>query len=387
MGISNMNSLYPAGSGYTSPRGYLRYWQVGEHRELYDQLVMFMDKVLGTSQVPFINEAVGEAQRVYKNPATFEGYVHLADFLSQCDQLMDLCWQGYAYSPDFELFFNRFPKHALGHIRRSGMSLTLNALSRDAILYNGLVADLRSHASHPAFVKRMDDWTRNLHTQATSMRQRIEGLHQQYKRLVPLRLDFYYSEGVAFEVDAMQRVGWGAHSRETGCSIMAHSYHPGAFESRARIDTALAMQHRERFFQNQQGADRELFEHLAGYVCKLETGGKHRANHFHLLFLFDGERIPVTRLDSLVYRATDRWKRVTGDVGLVFDSRDRADVEMLRAQGRWGLDPVNQGSDREFERLAQNVLGYFTKDKGQMPRVKPTPKAHTLTMSIRGCGN
>jgi hypothetical protein len=123
---------------------------------------------------------------------------------------------------------------------------------------------------------------------------------------------------------------------------------------------------------------------MAGYVCKLETGGKHRANHFHLLFLFDGERIPVTRLDSLVFRATDRWRRVTGGVGLVFDSRNRSDVEMLRAQGRWALDPIDREKDWQFARLAQNVLGYFVKDKGQAPRVKPSPRAHMLTMSTGG---
>jgi hypothetical protein len=262
------------------------------------------------------------------------------------------------------------------------MSLTQAALSRDAVLYNELIKDLRSHASHPVFRKKIDDWHKNLPEQAESICQNMGRLRGRRKRLLPLRLDFFYSESVAFEVDAMQRPGWGAHSRETERSIMAHSYHPGVFESRARIDTALAMKHRERFFQNQQGADRELFEHMDGYVCKLETGGKHRANHFHLLFLFDGEHVPISRLDSLVYRATDRWRKVTGGVGLVFDSRNRADVEMLRAQGRWGLDPIDQKSDWQFERLVQNVLSYFTKDKGQMPRVKPAPKAHTLTMSI-----
>lgn len=77
---------------------------------------------------------------------------------------------------------------------------------------------------------------------------------------------------------------------------------------RARIDTLTATADRDRFFENRRGADRALFER---YTCKLEPSGRHRANHFHCVFLVDARGL--TQAD--VYGALYRWRRVTRGPG------------------------------------------------------------------------
>lgn len=120
---------------------------------------------------------------------------------------------------------------------------------------------------------------------------------------------------------------------------------------------------------------------MVAYIAKMENGGQHRANHFHVLFLFDAEKMKVSDLDRLRNLAADRWRYVTGGPGLSFDCRDRGDVGILRRLGKWALDPLDCSDERQFNKLVEYVVGYFAKDEDQMVRVKPTRRAHTLTMS------
>lgn len=87
----------------------------------------------------------------------------------------------------------------------------------------------------------------------------------------------------------------------------------------------------------------------------------------------------VSEFDSRVYLANDRWRKVTDDCGFVFDCRERGDEQWLRAQGRWALDPLVRGDSAQYARLERYLADYFAKDEGQLLRVKPTAKAHTLT--------
>ncbi len=178
----------------------------------------------------------------------------------------------------------------------------------------------------------------------------------------------------------MPRSCWGAYSKTLHADDRFDASCWGEYEVRARIDSARAMQDRARFFENRKGADRELFDAMVAYVCKVEVGGRHRANHFHVLFLFDAEHVRQYQLDHMLRLVTDRWQRVTGGLGLVFDCRGRSDEALLRSQGRWALDPVDPFNDGQWARLGQYVETYFAKDDGQILRVKPTPKANTLTM-------
>ena len=264
-----------------------------------------------------------------------------------------------------------------------GMS-SANIEAAHARLYNGFIDDLRREAVVRNVRKTLWEWKANLGDQAESLGEYVWQAQCRYKCLNPVRVDLYYNESVAVDADAMPRLSWRWSSLGGWSTAPAvASCVDGRIEARARIDPALAMQHRARFFGNQQGADRDLFDAMAGSICKMEMGGRHCANHFHVLFLFDAEYVGVAGLDRLVNIARSRWWSVTGGLGQLFDCRDRSDVDRLRAQGRWGLDPLNRGNVEQFMRLQQNVLGYFAEDKGQILRAKPTAKARTLTMGQR----
>ncbi|KVK94131.1 hypothetical protein WS93_27920 [Burkholderia cepacia] len=140
------------------------------------------------------------------------------------------------------------------------------------------------------------------------------------------------------------------------------------------------MADRERFFENQNGADRELFEHMVGYVWKMERGGRHGAHHFHALFLFDGAQVKSRGLNRLVTLIAERWGRMTGDLGLLFNCNHDAYRDQWVARDRWALGQLRKGDVPQLERLV-NYLEYFTKDeKDQTIRAKPTQRANTLTM-------
>ncbi|ONC71916.1 hypothetical protein AQ922_14970 [Burkholderia pseudomallei] len=139
------------------------------------------------------------------------------------------------------------------------------------------------------------------------------------------------------------------------------------------------MQDRDLFFGNRRGADRPLFDPMVGHICKMEQGGRHRANHFHCIFFFDAQQVRQDQLYALKYAIADRWRRITRGQGLMFDCYERADQAKLRAQGCWAIDAIDCADPIQVARLADYVASYLAKDDGQMIRVKPTPKAWTLT--------
>ncbi|SAK51054.1 hypothetical protein AWB82_01485 [Caballeronia glebae] len=331
-----------------------RHWEPGEYRQLAHELTSFMEWLLSNEQSP---------------PNT--------SFVRRCDQWMDLYWPGYAYSPDWQLFFDCFARHPLGEIRLTAVSAAPMAMQRDEYLFSDFANQLRTAAVLSNLRKRLWERHDNLRVQAESISTSLQTLRAADKRLLPLRLDLFYGESSAFAEDAMPRHAWGAFSKQQAAT--PHAYHP-VWEVRARVDIAQAIHDRERFFGNRMGQDADLFDGLVDYICKTETGGEHHANHHHCLLFFDADRVNASASDRKVYLVQDRWSRVTGGCGVVFDCRNRGDVEKLRAEGRWALDPLEPGDEVQYARLERYVVGYFAKDDGQMLRVKPTAKARALTM-------
>jgi hypothetical protein len=141
----------------------------------------------------------------------------------------------------------------------------------------------------------------------------------------------------------------------------------------------LVLQFREAFFDNQNGVDRELFEHLIGYISKVEQGAAHGAYHVHVLLLFDAKRVTLKTFHRIRWLAADRWRRLTNGLGNVFDCHDADYAAQLRSKDRWSLDPVLGSDPTQFERLRSYIIRYFAKDDGQMARVKPFAKSKMLT--------
>ncbi|AVA37193.1 hypothetical protein [Cupriavidus metallidurans] len=315
---------YPLASGVLQanplPAGFIRYWEVGEHRELMQQLESFLDSVLETDQVPFhIRHQYGREQAV-RNPIGVSGYRSLSGFLPLCGRWMDLYWPGYTYSADLQLFFDCFLQHPFARVFGYGAQAGAFDQATAANLYNNFVASLRTEAVRRGVRKTLADARANVRDQASSIGRYLGGLTSQHRSLVPVRVDFYYQQDAFDGSDAMLRGGWAVTNE--GIWMPVPSCLPmnlGRPETRGRIDTAVAMAHRDSFFSNRRGADKHLFERMLGHVCKLEQGGRSGANHFHCVFLIDARGLNEGGISMLKYGLSDRWRRVTRGQGLMFD--------------------------------------------------------------------
>lgn len=364
----------------TSAHGVTRYWEVGEHHELMRELQSFLDTVLETNQIPFdIRNQYGREHAV-RNPVGVAGYRSLSGFLSSCGQWLDLYWPGYFYSADMQLFFDCFMHHPFARAFGYGGSVgnVDNALA--ANLYNDFIACLRTEAVRRGVRKTLADARGNLRDQADSVGRYLGDLVNQHKSLVPVRVDFYYQQDAFDASDAMLRGGC-AMTKEGVWMPVASSLpmNAGRPETRARIDTAAAMAHRDSFFGNRRGADSHLFDRMVGHVCKLEQGGRSGANHFHCVFLIDSKGLTVAEVNALKYGLGHRWQRVTNGMGMMFDCHDEDYRRSIESHAPWAIDPVDCANPVQVARFIDYIVVYFTKDDGQMVRVKPTPRAQMLT--------
>ncbi|CAJ0893259.1 hypothetical protein R77564_03697 [Ralstonia sp. LMG 32965] len=352
-----------------------RCWELGEYSLLYQQLVDFMTSVLDGDQLPFEIRSDRGRKIAVRNVAP-RGLKNLTSYFDQCRTLMDLYWPDYAYTADFQLFFDCYREHLFGQwgLGRNPNALYANDLL-EAEMFNDFVAYLRRQAIE-----------RGVRAKLWELRKR--GVQYQYEaidrwfefdipkggRLLPVRVDLYYQEAAVTYQDAMPRTGWrlGAFGDWVQVPVAANAW-GGMAEHRSRFDVRAALRDREAFFGSRNA---ELFNSLAGYVCKLEMGGDRHAYHFHALFLFYAS--PGYGVPHWVNLIDGHWRRVTGGQGLVYDCSARSDRHALEQRGLWALDSLVSGDAQQLAKLKHYVLNYFAKDE-QMLRVKPTPKARTLT--------
>src|SRR4051794_5547033 len=80
--------------GSPMPARFVRYWEIGEHRESMQQLESFLDTVLETGQVPFEIRYQYGREHAVRNPVGIAGYRSLSGFLPFCGRWMDLYWPG-----------------------------------------------------------------------------------------------------------------------------------------------------------------------------------------------------------------------------------------------------------------------------------------------------
>lgn len=363
------------------PKGFARYWEAGEYRELMQQLESFMASVLETDQIPFDVRYQYGREQVVRKPVGNSKYRSLVGFLPLCGQWMDLYWAGYAYSADMQLFFDCFMQHRYARLFSQGAMMGHVDRVTAATLYNEFVSYLRAEAADRGVKKKLADARSNLRDQERSIETYLGELTSQYKSLVPIRVDLAYEECGFEGNDAMPRMSWAVADGGVWMPVLSSVLIiEERLETRARIDTAQAMQDRDCYFGNQRGADKHLFDRVVGFICKMEQGGRHRAIHFHCIFLIDARGVTQADLSALKRGLDNRWHRVTRGQGLMFDSHERADREAIKARGQWAIDPVNCSNPVDVATFISYVVWYFAKDDKQMVRVKPTAKARTLTM-------
>lgn len=357
-----------------------RFWEVGEYASLLNDLDRFLDSVLHTTQVPFDIRIQWEREVAVRNPIGVSGYRSLVGFLPLCARWMDLYWPSYHYSPELQLFFDCFQQHPFASVFANGVISAQYDYVYVRKLYNDFVGYLRTEAKHRDVRKSLLDRNRNLFDQGRSIRSYVEMLQCRYSLLIPIRVDFGYADFAMSEEDARVRAEWAVMNGAWPQVMSSVPIGYGRPETAARFDSAIAMADRDRFFDNRRGEDSDLFEHMVGYISKMEQGGRYRANHFHCVFFFDATRVTQAQLESFKYRIADRWRNVTRGHGLMYDCHGRSDRAALEAQGRWALNTLNRADPAQGAKFVEYLVWYFTKDKQQMVRVKPTERARTLTM-------
>ncbi|CAJ2941746.1 inovirus-type Gp2 protein [Burkholderia pseudomallei] len=354
----------------------MRGWEPGEYQELYNGLVEFMVSVLSAGHVPYeIRYDRGIKYAVATRPT-------LTRHLKWCHAYMDLCWPDRYYSADFQLYFDCYRTIPLWHGKAEASFHDPNQHFPDGSIlaerFNAFVAYLREQAQARGVAKKLSDWRRGLGDQEESITEYLDELFAANPDIVGQRADLGFVKTAAVESDALPRKSWQVAASGQWSQVSSKERPSSAgWETSARIDPAVAMRFRELFFENRRGADRELFEHLVGYIAKVEQGETHGAFHIHVIFLFNAKRLKS--LERMRLLAQERWKRVTNGLGIVFDCHAPDYEARLRRKGLWSLDPVLDGNAQQFEKLKAYVLWYFTKDDGQLVRIKPAAKSRTLT--------
>ncbi|WCM18359.1 inovirus-type Gp2 protein [Paraburkholderia bryophila] len=339
-----------------------RVWHVGEYSALFHRLVTFLDLVLTTEKIAF-DVRVNAGQKVGKVRCRA-----LADCFPMLRFLPDICFSGYACSPDIQLFQDCYALHreiASCSFVKPDWHVVDGLI--EAEIFNDFVATMREQAKRRNLKKVMHNWMYGLtKRQQIEIRRYLRTMPNKTTKLLAVRCDGFYLKQAISDDHVLTRSsiagvsGPFADSRDDGTSP----------ETAARIDAAHAMEHRREFLENQLGKDWELFEHLIGYVWKIEQS-KDGVIHHHILFIFDGQQVK----DEFVVldRISERWRVITNGAGFVNSSH--FEKREFREGGKWRYGMIE--SQEALDAMIEDAATYFTKVE-QPLRFKPTPHARTL---------
>lgn len=363
-----------------------RFWEVGEYGIVINELLSFLRVTLSTEQLPFDIHHVGVIK--YASPRMIEIYdsYSLDYYFHVMRDCQSLITPGYAYSPLLELFvvcFQRHPWLRYCAFRNPSDSLLVVPLL-EAEVFNDFVQLIRSQARERGTCHQMRRWKNDTESsQADSIAEYVPRLLNGRDRLEPIRVDFQYHENVSTVADAMPYSQWVMADVDQWVYLHTQAEWPSDNpESRARIDTSVAMQDRARFFANiYRDADRQTFQYMRGYISKMERG-ESGANHFHCCFFFSANRPAYVTTDAVIDVISRRWSRTTHERGFVFSCHAPDYRQKLRSQGRWVLDPLAGHNQHQVTRLTDYLVSYFARDKDQSIHVKPTTRSRALTMAV-----
>ncbi|CAJ6822089.1 Protein of uncharacterised function (DUF3296) [Burkholderia pseudomallei] len=352
-----------------------RTWKTGDYGRLFKRLIKFMDAVLYTKLMPFDVEQNAKRKKVTDAS-------HLASFYRQCHQFMDLYWKGQAYSPDLQLFFDCFRKHPkIGYCLFQGARWNLEEGLCEADVFNDFVTYLRCEAKAGNIKKKIADWKAVLKSEKKSIRKYVIELARKYSKMLAVRVDMGYLTVARNEEAARTRTAWEVGDA-SAWSVPMDLERERAMqaENRARIDAEIALRDRTEFFdfKNQYGADKDLFEHMIGYIVKLERSDD-GPYHFHCIFFFDGQKVQSVKYWTK--RIERYWKKITKDRGYVHNCHINPKKEEMKKQGRWAVGRINSGNWSQVSTLGRYATWYFAKG-GQRARVKPKAKSRLLTMGM-----
>lgn len=349
-----------------------RTWKTGDFGFLSKRLIGFMDAVLYSKLIPFNVEWVRGRRKVTEAS-------HLSSYYNCFHHLMELYWEEQAYSPDLELFFECFRSHPMiGYCLFQRPAWPLMDGVCEADVFNDFVSYLRQQALVKNTKKRMSDWKAVIKSEKKSTRRTVMKLAQ-FSKILSIRVDMGYLTVAPDESAMRMRSAWDQGDASAWSMKNDAERDIGRFaENRARIDAEVALADRARFFANQRGIGKELFEHMIGYIIKFERSDS-GPFHFHCLFFFDGQK-----LQSVKYwtkRIEEYWKKITEGRGYVHNCHINPKKEELEKQGKWAIGMIKGRDTEQLKKLSRYTEWYFAKSEQQV-RMKPKARSRLLTMGM-----
>lgn len=364
----------------------LRFWEIGDHRVVADELLQFLKIALSTEQLPFHIHHTGAVKYAVPAMVVFRDSYSLDYYFCVMRDLMSVVMPGYAYSPLLNLFPVCLQQHPwLRYCAFTDPNASLPAVPMlEAEVFNDFVQMLRTRAREQNTVQRMRKWkgeTESSH--AAAIGEYVPELLGGGEAVEPIRLDFQFYESVFSLRDAMPYYQWIIDDSGQWAHVPAQaacaSAHP---ESRARIDPGVAMQDRKRFLANfYRGRDREVLQYIRGYIIKMERGPD-GAHHFHCCFFVNAKRPASLTMNAVINVLSQRWIRVTDGRGFVFNCHDPEYRKKLERQGRWVLGLLTGADKHRVKRFTNYLVTYFAREKEQSIHIKPTANSRVLTMAV-----
>lgn len=370
----------------TEDEGNSRFWEVGEYGLVINDLQEFLVAALSTERLPFEIHHTGAVKYASPSMVIFCDSYPLDYYFHLMRDFMGIVMPGYVYSPLLDVFRTCFQQHRwLRYCSLRNPNACLSAVPMlEAEVFNDFVQMLRTQARQQRTLLQMRKWKSDTErSQAGAIGEYVPKLLRGGDCQEPIRLDFQFQEKVFTLADAMPYGQWGVADSGQWKYVPARAdWSSDNPESRARIDTRVAMQDRARFFANfYRDSDRQILQYVRGYIIKMERGAN-GANHFHCCFFLDANRPKHFTTDVMIAAFTRRWSRATDGRGFVFNCHAPDYRLSLKRQGRWVLDPLTGHNERQVTRLTDYLIGYFAHEKDQSIHVKPTARSRAMTMAV-----
>lgn len=273
----------------------------------------------------------------------------------------ELYSKDYQFSPLLDFFFEQYRSHPI-----KDYCMMLEGSDLDSVaLFNGFIAAMRLEASKVKLKKKVADWESKAKKNKKRLEEFERRLFQRYARLMVIRLDFNYhkAEFTDAEIEAALEEKAALKKRDLE-EYLAGDDLTGKRVWEGRISLEEVQKDRKRLFTNLKGK-RSLFEHLVGYVWRIECG-REAGYHLHVMFFFDGSQ--VHKHEYLAQEIGKYWRDVITDGRGYFHN---CNLDRRRYGNASALGEVNYWDIKKRENLRQ-AMTYFCKSN-QVVQMLPYP--------------
>jgi hypothetical protein len=284
----------------------------------------------------------------------------LHDHMRCLPEFIQLYSKDYHFSPLLDFFFEQYRIHPIRDC------LTLDVFVQEDIdIFNNFILTMRLHAAEVKLKKKVADWVSKSTKNQKSLMEFEAKLFKKHGRLMVIRLDFNYhkAEFSPVEIEALLKHNAALKQRDLS------DYWAGDDLSKKRVmDGRIALEEvqrdRKHLFANMKGKP-SLFEHLVGYVWRIEFG-REAGYHLHAMFFYDGSH--VQKHEYLAHEIGEYWREVITKRRSYFECCNR---NKSKYGGSWALGTINHWEVTRRNNL-KTAMQYFCKTN-QVVQVVPYP--------------